>query len=118
MTDISEIIRAGSGRIRGLSAAVIDDASYVAASITWMPQGACQGEDPELFFPAGQAPALRQVSAARAICRRCAVAAKCLTYAVETGQTGIWGGTTWEERRALTDPQRGPASEWRPRRPC
>jgi WhiB family redox-sensing transcriptional regulator len=112
VTDITEIMRAGSEQIRRLSAAVADDASYVTASITWMPLGACQGEDPELFFPiAVQGPALSQISAARAVCRGCAVAVMCLTYALETGQAGIWGGTTWEERRLIPRPHRGPASE-------
>jgi WhiB family redox-sensing transcriptional regulator len=112
VTDTTEIMRAGSEQIRRLSAAVADDASYVTASITWMPLGACQGEDPELFFPiAVQGPALSQISAARAVCRGCAVAVMCLTYALETGQAGIWGGTTWEERRLIPRPHRGPASE-------
>ena len=53
---------------------------------------ACRGEDPELFFPiATEGPALLQISAARAVCRRCAVAAMCLAYALQTRQAGIWG---------------------------
>jgi WhiB family transcriptional regulator, redox-sensing transcriptional regulator len=112
VTDMTEIMKAGSDRIRGLSAAVAGDASYVAASTTWMPLGACQGEDPELFFPiAVRGPALRQINAARAVCRGCAVAVMCLTYALETGQAGIWGGTTWEERRVMPKPHRVPASD-------
>jgi len=102
VTDITEIMRAGSDRIRGLSAVVTADSGYVAASTTWMPSGACQGEDPELFFPIGASgPALYQITAARAVCRRCAVTRMCLTYALETGQAGIWGGTTSEERQAM-----------------
>ena len=95
-------MRADPDRLSGLSAVVTADSGYVAASINWMPRGACQGEDPELFFPIGASgPALYQISAARAVCRRCAVARMCLTYALETGQAGIWGGTTWEERQAM-----------------
>ena len=68
----------------------------------WMPGSACQGEDPELFFPITAAgPALAQVIAAKAVCFRCAVRAACLSYALATGQAGIWGGTTQEERHAL-----------------
>jgi WhiB family transcriptional regulator, redox-sensing transcriptional regulator len=67
-----------------------------------MPQGACQGEDPELFFPITAAgPALAQVLAAKAVCFRCAVRASCLTFALATGQAGIWGGTTQDERQAM-----------------
>jgi WhiB family transcriptional regulator, redox-sensing transcriptional regulator len=68
----------------------------------WMPRGACQGEDPELFFPiAATGAGLAQVIAAKAVCFRCAVRAACLSYALATGQAGIWGGTTQEERHAV-----------------
>jgi WhiB family redox-sensing transcriptional regulator len=74
-------------------------------SPAWMPQGACQDEDPELFFPiAASGPALAQVFAAKAVCFRCAVRARCLSFALATGQAGIWGGTTREERHALRRP--------------
>jgi WhiB family redox-sensing transcriptional regulator len=67
-----------------------------------MPQGACQGEDPELFFPVADSGAGRaQVIAAKAVCFRCAVRAACLSYALATGQAGIWGGTTQDERQAM-----------------
>ncbi|HBW20187.1 MAG TPA: WhiB family transcriptional regulator [Actinobacteria bacterium] len=75
-----------------------------------MPQGACRGEDPELFFPVTAAgPALAQVFAAKAVCFRCAVRAACLSYALVTGQAGIWGGTTQEERHAMRRPSGLPA---------
>jgi WhiB family redox-sensing transcriptional regulator len=68
----------------------------------WMPRGACRGEDPELFFPrAATGPALAQVIAAKAVCFRCAERAVCMAYALATGQAGIWGGTTQEERHAM-----------------
>jgi WhiB family redox-sensing transcriptional regulator len=75
---------------------------FSGTSPGWMPRGACQGQDPELFFPiAATGPALAQVIAAKAVCFRCAVRAACLSYALATGQAGIWGGTTQEERHAL-----------------
>jgi WhiB family transcriptional regulator, redox-sensing transcriptional regulator len=78
----------------------------------WMPRSACQGEDPELFFPlAATGPALAQVIAAKAVCFRCAVRAACLAYALATGQAGIWGGTTQEERRAMRRSADFPARE-------
>ncbi len=73
-----------------------------STSVSWMSKGACQGEDPELFFPiAMTGPALQQVSVAKAICQRCAVRVACLSYGLQTSQDGIWGATTREERRAM-----------------
>ena len=75
---------------------------FSGSSPGWMPRGACQGEDPELFFPiAATGAGLAQVIAAKAVCFRCAVRAACLSYALATGQAGIWGGTTQEERHAV-----------------
>jgi WhiB family transcriptional regulator, redox-sensing transcriptional regulator len=77
-------------------------AEFAGGSPGWMPRGACRGEDPELFFPITSAgAALAQILAAKAVCFRCAVRAACLSYAVATGQAGIWGGTTQEERVAM-----------------
>jgi WhiB family redox-sensing transcriptional regulator len=78
----------------------------------WMRRGACQGEDPELFSTvAAVGPALTQVIAAEAVCSWCAVRAACLSYALATGQAGIWGGTTQEERRAMGRSSGLPARE-------
>lgn len=83
---------------------------FADGSPDWMPQGACRGEDPELFFAITAAgPALAQVLAAKAICFRCAVRAACLSYALATRQAGIWGGTTQEERLAMQRPSGFPA---------
>jgi WhiB family transcriptional regulator, redox-sensing transcriptional regulator len=68
-------------------------------STAWMFRGACLGEDPELFFPVtATGPALQEISSAKAICGRCAVRVMCLSYALATRQSGVWGGTTGEER--------------------
>jgi Transcription factor WhiB len=40
-------------------------------------------------------------AAAKAVCQACSVRASCLPFAVETGQHGIWGGTTSDERHAM-----------------
>lgn len=40
------------------------------------------------------------VAADKAVCQACAVRASCLAFAVETGQDGICGGTTADERHA------------------
>ena len=107
MTDITGFSQAGHDPTAGLPATDGGSARHVAAALTWMSLGACRGEDPELFFPiAAQGSALSQISAARAVCRRCAVAAMCLAYALQTRQAGIWGGATQEERHAMTERHR------------
>src|SRR5271165_2421263 len=109
MTDTTEFIQLGQDWIGGVPAAAggSGDVRHTATSLTWMSRGACQGEDPDLFFPiATQGPAQSQISAARAVCRRCTVAAMCLTYALQTSQAGIWGGTTQEERHAIGERHR------------
>jgi len=70
---------------------------------TWREGASCLNEDPELFFPDGKsAPALLQTEEAKAVCRRCEVVEACLKWAVESGQdTGVWGGLSEGERRAL-----------------
>lgn len=76
-------------------------------SIDWMSHGACLREDPGLFFPfAATGSSLRQIENARVICGGCPVRVTCLSYAVETGQHGIWGGTTDYERRAMREAAR------------
>jgi WhiB family redox-sensing transcriptional regulator len=69
----------------------------------WRDRAACRHEDPDLFFPIGTSgPTLLQTEQAKAVCRRCSVQERCLRWAVDTGQsTGIWGGTSETERRAL-----------------
>ncbi|HZX99034.1 MAG TPA: WhiB family transcriptional regulator [Dermatophilaceae bacterium] len=71
--------------------------------MTWRDRAACLGEDPELFFPDGNTgPALLQLEAAKAVCRRCEVVEACLRFAIESGQdAGVWGGLSEDERRAL-----------------
>ena len=71
--------------------------------MNWRDRAACLGVDPEVFFPAGDSePALLQTEEAKDFCRRCEVAEACLKWAIESGQdTGVWGGLSEEERRAL-----------------
>ena len=68
----------------------------------WRHRATCRDEDPELFFPVGTSgPALLQIAAAKTVCRRCPVVTECLTYALEHGEEGIWGGMSEDERRML-----------------
>ena len=69
----------------------------------WRDDAACLHADPDLFFPIGTAgPALVQIDQAKRICRACPVQAPCLTWALGQGiLSGVWGGTTETERRAI-----------------
>jgi WhiB family redox-sensing transcriptional regulator len=69
----------------------------------WRHRAACLQEDPELFFPIGvSGPALIQAGQAKAVCAGCPVRETCLDWALETGQdSGVWGGMSEDERRAL-----------------
>ncbi|NEB41310.1 WhiB family transcriptional regulator [Streptomyces sp. SID14515] len=69
----------------------------------WRLHAACREEDPDLFFPIGSTgPAVVQTAEAKAVCRTCPVQAACLEWALENGQdSGIWGGLSENERRAL-----------------
>ncbi|MFI1224735.1 MULTISPECIES: WhiB family transcriptional regulator [unclassified Streptomyces] len=69
----------------------------------WRLHAACREEDPDLFFPIGSTgPAVVQTEEAKAVCRACPVQAACLEWALENRQdSGIWGGLSENERRAL-----------------
>lgn len=69
----------------------------------WRSRAACLNVDPELFFPIGNTgPALAQAAEAKAVCATCEVEATCLQWALDNNQdSGVWGGMSEEERRAL-----------------
>jgi WhiB family redox-sensing transcriptional regulator len=47
-------------------------------------------------------PAISQIDAAKAVCQSCPSLEPCLEFALATNQdSGIWGGTSEEERRKL-----------------
>lgn len=74
-----------------------------AADYTWRRRALCRDTDPELFFPIGTTgTALVQIERARQICGECSARVECLEFALSTNQdSGIWGGLTEEERRAI-----------------
>ena len=74
-----------------------------SADYTWRRNALCRDTDPELFFPVGTTgQALLQISRAKEVCCECPVKFDCLDFAMETNQdTGIWGGTSEEERRQM-----------------
>jgi WhiB family redox-sensing transcriptional regulator len=69
----------------------------------WRKNAACRDTDPELFFPIGTTgQAIDQIEAARSVCYACEVREACLEFALATNQeSGVWGGTSEEERRKL-----------------
>ena len=69
----------------------------------WRVQAACRDTDPDLFFPVGTTgPAIDQIAAAKAVCCTCAAQPECLEFALANNQdSGVWGGTSEEERRKL-----------------
>ena len=69
----------------------------------WRDQSACRDTDPDLFFPVGTTgPALEQIENAKAVCAEFEARQPCLEFALSTNQdSGIWGGTSEEERRKL-----------------
>ncbi|CAB4362748.1 MAG: WhiB family transcriptional regulator [Actinobacteria bacterium] len=73
------------------------------ADYTWRRSAICRDTDPDLFFPVGTTGyALVQIDRAKQVCGECPVQRDCLDYALETNQdSGIWGGTSEEERRSL-----------------
>jgi WhiB family redox-sensing transcriptional regulator len=73
------------------------------ADYNWRRDASCQDTDPELFFPVGTTgQALVQIANAKAVCAQCPVSHQCLEFALSTNQdSGIWGGTSEEERRKL-----------------
>ena len=71
---------------------------YVPPAAWTLPAtAACKGADLRLFFPeAGQ-----DDSAAKAICARCPIRARCLQVALRNGERhGVWGGVNLETERA------------------
>ncbi|MDG4784333.1 WhiB family transcriptional regulator [Micromonospora sp. WMMD1102] len=61
---------------------------------------ACQGADPEIFFPEKGPTAS---APARAICDRCPLLARCRSWALDQPTAdlhGVWGGMTQYEREA------------------
>ncbi|HET9690969.1 MAG TPA: WhiB family transcriptional regulator [Acidimicrobiales bacterium] len=69
----------------------------------WRDDAACRDTDPDLFFPVGTTgPAIEQIESAKLVCTQCPAQVPCLEFALATNQeSGIWGGTSEEERRKL-----------------
>ena len=69
----------------------------VPAAPAWQEEANCQGIDTEEFFPEKGG----RNELAQRICRRCPVTDKCLQWALDRDELGVWGGTTEHERRQM-----------------
>lgn len=66
--------------------------------LSWRHHGACNGLDPDVFFPDSDASA----EEAKSICSSCMVRASCLEHAIAVREKdGVWGGATERERRRI-----------------
>jgi len=65
---------------------------------SWRSSGACQGLNPEIFYPDNE----ENCQQAKAVCGECKVRIACLTYALDSREKqGIWGGASARERRRI-----------------
>jgi WhiB family transcriptional regulator, redox-sensing transcriptional regulator len=62
----------------------------------------CSTTDPEAFFPEKGVGGHRSVQIAKKLCRQCPYVDRCLQWALDNSERGIWGGTTEKERRQLS----------------
>jgi WhiB family redox-sensing transcriptional regulator len=70
---------------------------------------ACRETDPEIFFPLPGD--VRQLAVAREICADCPVQASCREFAIRHGETGVWGGTTENQRRQIRRDRRNAVAQ-------
>lgn len=67
-------------------------------NMSWRKRAACQGIDPDVFFPVSDDDAYP----AKAVCEMCSVREACLEYALAYRERdGVWGGATERERRRM-----------------
>ncbi|MEO0494668.1 MAG: WhiB family transcriptional regulator [Actinomycetota bacterium] len=78
-------------------------ADAFSSSVDWRKDARCRDTDPGLFFPVGTTGlAVEQIQNAKDVCNQCNAKAACLEFALNTNQdTGVWGGTSEEERRVI-----------------
>jgi WhiB family redox-sensing transcriptional regulator len=78
---------------------VADLTDRTISSMRWRSQAECR-KHPEVPFVADKF-STKQVAAAKAICAQCPVTAECLKWALDYGETGVWGGTSDLQRRRM-----------------
>lgn len=77
---------------------------HAKGNTTWMSDGLCKGMDPKIFFTDDESGPMLAGNSNQACwwCNQCPVQEACLEYAILNKiEHGIWGGTTFTERRRL-----------------
>ncbi len=89
--------------VQGVDVALMWNRSVEWDADDWRQLAACKSTQPDLFFPVGTTgPAIEQIEAAKGVCKSCEAQVPCLEFALATNQeSGIWGGTSEEERRKI-----------------
>nr|WP_093656935.1 WhiB family transcriptional regulator [Streptomyces wuyuanensis] len=72
-------------------------AAGASTATPWREHAACRKHDPALFHPTTG----ESSNHAKRICTSCPVRTECLEHAITYGETGVWGGTTAGQRRAI-----------------
>lgn len=78
-----------------------------SAQMPPMPRAACRGADINDFYPDWDTSRPRRrekelfVAEAKGMCAVCPERLKCLRWALDNDEQGVWGGTTEEERRRM-----------------
>lgn len=73
----------------------------------WRDQAACQGLEPEIFYPVTD----EEADSAKVVCGVCHVRELCLEHALaHRERDGVWGGATEKERRRIQRQRRRRAS--------
>jgi WhiB family redox-sensing transcriptional regulator len=74
---------------------------------TWRTRAVCRGAKTNTFFCSDENHDKRKARTAEEqaviekFCNRCPVSGNCLTWALDFGEKGIWGGTLTRERHAM-----------------
>ena len=64
----------------------------------WRSKAACQGLDPDIFYPLDE----EDADEAKAVCATCTVRESCLEHALGYREKeGVWGGASERERRRI-----------------
>lgn len=69
-------------------------------NLDWQQDASCHAIDTDLFYAEGNNAAAVSRMAKR-VCENCLVRQECLDHAIAWNEPGVWGGTTYRERRDL-----------------
>lgn len=76
------------------------DTLWASIKVDWHKEAVCNGADSSWFFPIIEADQLLE-KICRQFCDHCPVRGKCLNSALINKDTGFWGGTSTDMRRAM-----------------